>query len=226
MSQTPLVPPDIQVREAPNPALTLKERWLRRVKEAVNRGGFEAALPMLSQIFDESSTDDLTSLFNPRAFYKILNQIVLPRMRRHPSGVHGAVVFIDIDRFKKVNTMFGHAGGNEILRVFAQILRAKFRTYDIIGRLGGDEFVIIADGLPESAVQRRIEQVRVEFAEFPWALKRIDGGDSSVRHAFTFTFKVTAITSPDVLDDLIRQADESVMQQKNDRINNEERRGS
>lgn len=220
----PLVPPDIQIREAQDPARTLKERWLRRVHEAIARGGYAAAEPLLSSAFDDMMIDELTLLFNPRSFYMILNQIIIPKMRREKTEMFGAVVYMDIDRFKKVNEMFGHAGGNDILRVFARILKSKFRTYDVIGRLGGDEFVIIADGLSVSSVEERMNAVRTEFAHYPWKLERIDGGDVSVRHMFSFTFKVEEITSPEMMVKLVDSADRLMMQEKNRRVGSSDRR--
>ena len=63
------------------------------------------------------------------------------------TGGHVAVHFLDIDRFKEVNDMFGHAGGDFLLSTLGQRLRALSRIEDMIARLGGDEFAIVQTGV-------------------------------------------------------------------------------
>lgn len=58
-----------------------------------------------------------------------------------------AVHFLDIDRFKSVNDTFGHDGGDFLLKVIAERLRAETRAEDVVGRFGGDEFVIVQCGI-------------------------------------------------------------------------------
>ena len=203
-----------------SPALTLKQRWLHEFKQSLDRGGWTAIEEKLGKAFDEIATDGLTDLYTPRMFNRIIAQIIEPRIRRkYQSNITplGAVVFIDIDRFKQLNSMFGHAGGDNMLRVFAKHLSDKFRISDLIGRIGGDEFVVIADGLSVDAVSERIENLRAELLHYPWKLERIDGGDRSVGCELGFTSKVVEISDPSVISEFIRKADIAVMQQKKDR---------
>ena len=53
------------------------------------------------------------------------------------------MMMFDLDHFKSVNDRFGHAVGDEVLRVFAQVVRSSTRASDIVGRLGGEEFAAI-----------------------------------------------------------------------------------
>jgi diguanylate cyclase (GGDEF)-like protein/PAS domain S-box-containing protein len=88
--------------------------------------------------------DSLTGLYNRRRFEEELDR-QLDYVRRHGSG--GAVLMFDLDNFKAINDTHGHAAGDEVLRIVAQVLREILRGTDISGRLGGDEFAII---LPET----------------------------------------------------------------------------
>jgi diguanylate cyclase (GGDEF)-like protein len=64
---------------------------------------------------------------------------------------HTALLLIDLDGFKQVNDVYGHAAGDTMLTDFGRILRASVRTGDVIGRLGGDEFVVLITDLPDEA---------------------------------------------------------------------------
>jgi diguanylate cyclase (GGDEF)-like protein len=61
------------------------------------------------------------------------------------------MLMFDLDHFKSINDRFGHAVGDEVLRVFGQVVRASTRADDIIGRFGGEEFIAIVPGGVESA---------------------------------------------------------------------------
>jgi diguanylate cyclase (GGDEF)-like protein/PAS domain S-box-containing protein len=94
--------------------------------------------------------DSLTGLANRRQFEERLTH-ALGRSRRHGQAV--ALMYMDVDHFKQVNDSFGHAAGDEVLRVFGQRLSACVRSGDLVARLGGDEFVVLIEDLdaPETA---------------------------------------------------------------------------
>jgi diguanylate cyclase (GGDEF)-like protein len=76
----------------------------------------------------------------------------LERGRR--SGGAVALVILDLDDFKRVNELYGHPAGDELLRRVGQALRASVRAYDFVARYGGDEFAIIAvDADEETAAE-------------------------------------------------------------------------
>ena len=68
----------------------------------------------------------------------------------------------DLEHFKSINDRFGYAVGDEVLRVFGQVVRASTRADDIIGRFGGEEFIAIVPGGVESA-SKIAERVRSGF---------------------------------------------------------------
>ena len=92
----------------------------------------------------EALHDTLTGLPNRRALEHDLPK-ALARARR--SGTVVAVGMIDLDDFKPVNDVFGHASGDNLLRDLAQRLQARLRASDILARIGGDEFVVVIEDL-------------------------------------------------------------------------------
>lgn len=91
-----------------------------------------------------ATTDSLTGALNRRAFLSALAE-ESQRIRRY--GGASCVMMLDLDYFKQINDTFGHAGGDEALRLFVAGLRTHCRSTDRIGRLGGEEFAIL---LPET----------------------------------------------------------------------------
>ncbi len=92
--------------------------------------------------------DELTELPNRAFLHDNLNQAIA-RSRR--SGKGGAVLFLDLDRFKKINDSFGHQAGDRLLQEVARRLRSCLRESETIARLGGDEFVILVEAYEGTA---------------------------------------------------------------------------
>ena len=86
--------------------------------------------------------DSLTGLPNRNSLAARLEHAIL---RVNRSGDRLALLFIDLDRFKKVNDTFGHAAGDEVLRQAAARIRACVREVDTVARLGGDEVVVLLE---------------------------------------------------------------------------------
>ena len=93
-------------------------------------------------------TDHLTGLLSRRAFFENAHTLCAAQARRKEPV---AMLMFDLDHFKSINDRFGHAVGDEVLRVFGQVVRASTRADDIIGRFGGEEFIAIVPGGVESA---------------------------------------------------------------------------
>ncbi len=89
-------------------------------------------------------TDELTGLANRRGLRALLD-----RAREDEPGRSLALVVVDVDRFKAINDRWGHAFGDQVLRLVAEALRGAVRADDIAARLGGDEFAVVLPGLGE-----------------------------------------------------------------------------
>ena len=91
-------------------------------------------------------TDDLTGLYNRRGFNE-LGQREFERARRFDRAL--VTIMFDIDNFKNVNDTYGHAVGNQVLTLLAELCRGELREVDLLGRYGGEEFVVL---LPETNI--------------------------------------------------------------------------
>ena len=110
--------------------------------------------------------DYLTGLYNRRRIEELL-EAMLQTERLKGGGL--AVLFCDIDHFKRVNTRFGHPAGDETLAKLADVFRQHFRRGDVVGRWGGEEFLIILANLTLGEAEEIAEALRkrVEAATFP-----------------------------------------------------------
>lgn len=115
--------------------------WVQR-HSATQMAHAKAALTELRR---ESTTDSLTGLGNHRAFQEMLRDRTSGRTG---AGSTGALVMVDLDRFKEANDLRGHAEGDQILRAVGELLASIFpkRAY----RIGGDEFAAIAPSYAEA----------------------------------------------------------------------------
>lgn len=111
---------------------------LEKLKEEKKRQELEYELTLVKneniKLFEQSSLDKLTGLFNRRYIDDILEKF---------TNTNFTLVLTDIDNFKNVNDKYGHRTGDIVLERFAQILRTHTRSYDFLVRWGGEEFIII-----------------------------------------------------------------------------------
>jgi diguanylate cyclase (GGDEF)-like protein/PAS domain S-box-containing protein len=103
--------------------------------------------------------DALTGLPNRRSFNKKLDLEIKSALA---TGRRLAVFCLDLDRFKEVNDLFGHAAGDTLLQTVATKVMSLLDETQMVARLGGDEFAIIAPGLSEPAVAGRIAENLLE----------------------------------------------------------------
>jgi diguanylate cyclase (GGDEF)-like protein len=92
----------------------------------------------------QSTTDTLTGLQNRRRFDEMLPEAVV---RCQETGEDLCVLMIDVDYFKQLNDLKGHATGDEFLKSIGQLIRSSIRPDDEAFRIGGDEFVIVLPGV-------------------------------------------------------------------------------
>lgn len=88
----------------------------------------------------QASHDPLTGLINRSAFETILQDVIKESVM---TAGQSALVFLDLDYFKRINDSAGHAAGDALLRQLAELMSDHMRASDIVARLGGDEFGLI-----------------------------------------------------------------------------------
>jgi diguanylate cyclase (GGDEF)-like protein len=108
--------------------------------------------------------DPLTALENRRSLPDVLRTV-------QPEGA--VLIFMDLDGFKQINDLHGHAVGDRCLKRFAVAVRESFRPSDAVVRFGGDEFLVVARGLDRASALERLERIRVRLDADPTAEPRV-----------------------------------------------------
>jgi diguanylate cyclase (GGDEF)-like protein len=109
-----------------------------------------------------SLIDPLTGIANRRAFLQDA-EAQLKRQMTDPRPT--AVLLLDLDNFKSINDRFGHAMGDRVLQMFAEIGSGCMHRFDIFGRLGGEEFAAVLVNTPRERALAVAEEIRAAFAD-------------------------------------------------------------
>ncbi len=122
----------------------------------------ERAVQVLQEQLRQQSTHDaLTGLFNRRYLDDTIDrEIALADRERRPISV----IMADLDHFKTINDRHGHQAGDQVLRGFADLVRANARASDICCRYGGEEFLLVLPRMPHVTALARAEQLRIALA--------------------------------------------------------------
>jgi len=146
----------------------------------------------------QAITDELTQLANRRYFMEKLDT-ELRRAERFDEPL--ALVFADLDDFKRVNDRHGHHVGDDVLRAFAEVLRGRIRAIDVAARLGGEEFAILLLETDLNGAEALAESLRSAVA----ALEVRVPGATPVR--LTASFGVADYPQTRTADELLAAAD-------------------
>lgn len=144
--------------------------WIRAIASAIDRGRPEAGTIWIAEDVSEkrllrrqlswsASRDPLTELLNRREFESRLARLLADATR--PPG---ALLFLDLDRFKQVNDTGGHPVGDRMLVAIARLIEAGVRKGDTVARLGGDEFAVLLPDCSEPTAHEIAERIRQAVA--------------------------------------------------------------
>lgn len=118
------------------------------------------------ELLERVTRDPLTGLANRMYFLTVLGRAV-ERSRKDP-GYRFALVFVDLDDFKRINDTYGHLIGDQCLVVVGRRLESSVRPGDVVGRLGGDEFTVLLDGVRDAGDVRKVVRRIQQALSSPW----------------------------------------------------------
>ncbi|MGK9065506.1 GGDEF domain-containing protein [Stutzerimonas chloritidismutans] len=159
---------------------------------------------MMRQLEDLASTDELTGLYNRRHFITKA-EAELKRLRPgHQSGL----ALIDLDHFKRINDLYGHATGDRVLQTFASVARSCLRDDDVLARYGGEEFVLLLPGTDAERFHACCERLREAFANAQPLDVELQAGQLSL------SVGLTLLSAGDSLDESLQRADDALYRAK------------
>ncbi|HXX04110.1 MAG TPA: GGDEF domain-containing protein [Xanthobacteraceae bacterium] len=149
--------------------------------------------------------DPLTGIANRRAFLQD-GDAQLKRQASDPRPT--AVMLLDLDNFKSINDRFGHAIGDRVLEIFAEVAGATMRRFDLFGRLGGEEFAALLCDTGRERALAIAEQIRAAFAD---ATREVDGRPVLATVSIGIVISYDAVLD---LSALLAQADHALYRAK------------
>lgn len=169
---------------------------------------------LFEQVEDEKTrleklaiTDYLTGIYNIRYFYHRIVQ-EFSRSQRYATTI--SCLMLDIDHFKKINDIYGHKVGDQVLREFASVLKRHSRKSDVLARYGGEEFILLLPETGPEGAAAEAERIRACIKDHRF---------KSLKGSRTITVSVGIATYPDprikTYDDLISYADTALFTAKN-----------
>ena len=156
----------------------------------------------IEQLEAAALTDSLTGLTNRRGFERKVGERV-----RQSRVSRDCLAIFDLDNFKQVNDLYGHAAGDAVLCAFARLANQMLRHGDTVARLGGEEFVVLFPDTGSVQAAEICERLRRRLGE-----TRLAAGGSAIR--VTVSGGIAAI-GPKGLEAALRMADAALYRAKN-----------
>jgi diguanylate cyclase (GGDEF)-like protein len=177
--------------------VSLVRNLLQRIRE--KHAALNAALKRIEIL---ASKDELTGLDNRRSLTQMLGEQIALHER---AGLSLCVAMLDIDYFKRINDEFGHGVGDQVLRIFAELVTGVLRATDRLGRYGGEEFMVILPATTAQEAAGPMQRIRDAISDHDW---------SSVVPRVTVTIGVTEYRLGESLDELVKRADQALYRGK------------
>lgn len=185
-----------------NTYLVSKRLEIRRLREELISSTVQQEL-----VRQQSFTDPLTEIYNRRSMEDVAGRYISHARRLHSSL---SLLLIDVDRFKDVNSKFGHLTGDVVLADTAGLLKSSVRGSDAVFRYGGDEFVIILADTSRAGAANVIERISAYTLEWNRA-RTLEGFELSL------SIGVAEWADGLTLDELLDSADREMYAAKTSR---------
>lgn len=153
------------------------------------------------QLLQMATKDSLTGAGNRRALDAKLAELVNIFNRK---GETSSIILLDLDHFKKVNDIYGHAKGDEILKSITEIINLRIRVTDSLYRIGGEEFVVVLDGQDLHKAAHLAEQLRT----------LVDANELVPDQSVTISLGVAELKEGESANDWLHRADEALYRAK------------
>lgn len=164
------------------------------------------------------TTDTLTGLLNKVGLFEARRKYtrrknsdgfwMFDRRKRHNEAT-GAVLYIDLDKFKPVNDKYGHHVGDVLIVEFSKFLKEHVRSKDTLARLHGDEFVVILEGVDEDEARKIATNIVEHLREHTF---KVHG--HMIKLEATVGVAIAKNDEPFDFDTLIKEADRAMLQSK------------
>ncbi len=186
------------------PLTDAKGRIVGGIELFTDISGQEAARERLRELEQIAMVDTLTKLANRRYIEQELsNRFEEYRRFRVPFGI----LFMDIDHFKKVNDVYGHDAGDEVLKLVARTFTANARPFDLYGRWGGEEFVGILRNVNDRGLGSIGNRIRVLVENSAVTV-------SAARLSVTISMGAALARDGDTIETLTKRADSLLYKSK------------
>ena len=188
---------------APELAMVLRRELARKSRDDKTRAALKDGLRL-------AATDPLTGLYNRRY---ALSQLTHVGQLAAETGEEFAVLVLDLDRFKRINDLYGHASGDAVLIELSARMERSLRRDDFLARIGGEEFLAVIRNCDLLAAQTAAERLRAAVASEPVELP---GGRGSVPMTLSIGLVIGSRTSSCDATTLIDWADRGLYSAKAD----------
>jgi diguanylate cyclase (GGDEF)-like protein len=158
----------------------------------------------LDEAEKNADQDQLLPLLNRRAFVRELTRYIAFAGRY---GTPASLIYFDLNGFKAINDTHGHAGGDAVLKTFAQVLADNVRDSDCVGRLGGDEFGVLLSHADQAQAHKKADILAEKLRAAPtvWNAKTIQ---------VSFAYGAFELKAGDDADLAMARADEAMYAHK------------
>lgn len=165
-------------------------RDLREIKQASM---------VMKQLEMLAYTDTLTNIYNRRYFLDFANNELSKYFK---FGTHFSIIMLDIDFFKKVNDTYGHAFGDEVLKMLAMRINSVVKRNTVVARYGGEEFIVLLAGVEVINAEAVAWRINKAVGSSPFNIK-----DRSINVTISCGVCSTEGQTIESLDDIINKAD-------------------
>jgi len=190
--------------------LVLYARYVQASRQRIRQRRFalqahqDTLRGMMRQLEDLVATDELTGLFNRRHFLRLATR----ELNAMDAGVMHGLALIDLDHFKRINDVHGHAAGDQVLQAFAGVATACLRDGDVLARYGGEEFVLLLPDCNADRLTSCCERLRLAFADVQLIGLNVNN--------LSLSAGMTLLELGDDLDEALHRADQALYRAKRD----------